>query len=458
MPIVSRSLVKLGMTSMCIVLGLACLAAMGPSARGTLADYGVQGDGETDNTAAIQAAVDAKTGSIHFTSGTYRITQPIVVDLDKVGITVFTSDGTATLQMDGPGPAIRFIGTHAGTAAPASVKPEIWQRQRTPRVEGLEIVGGHAEASGIEAAGTMQLTVRGTVIRQCLHGVHLIKRNRNVLISDCHIYENRGCGVFLDHVNLHQTNIVGCHISYCAQGGVVTRGGEVRNLHIGTCDIESCQSPNTESTANVLIDCTGGSTAEVAITGCTIQHNSQSPDSANIRILGGGAAIRAEHGQAQWGHVTIGDNVLSDVRVNVDLVNCRGVTLTNNTFWMGYDDNLRMTNCQQVIVGPNLFERNPAYDYSDSKTTKNGIRVKDCRDLTLTGLHVQDAHGEQAAMVLENCQRVHLYGCTILDAPDVGLLVKDCRHTRIRDVLVMRGEETPEDGVQVTGGEAVSVQ
>ena len=26
-------------------------------------------------------------------------------------------DGTATLRMDGPGPAIRFVGTHEGTAA-----------------------------------------------------------------------------------------------------------------------------------------------------------------------------------------------------------------------------------------------------------------------------------------------------------------------------------------------------
>ena len=49
-------------------------------------------------------------------------------------------------------------------------------------------------------------------------------------------------------------------------GGYITR----------VLDIEGCQSKDGPPTANVLIDCTGGSTAEVAITGCTIQHTAQS--------------------------------------------------------------------------------------------------------------------------------------------------------------------------------------
>jgi polygalacturonase len=109
-----------------------------------------------------------------------------------------------------------------------------------------------------------------------------------------------------------------------------------------------------------------------------------------------------------------------------------------------------MTGCEQVVVGSNLFERNPAYDYGDSKTTKNAVLIQDCRDLTLSGLHLQGVHGEEAALVLDKCQRVHLYGCTILDSPGVGLLVKDCKHSRIGEVLVMRGDETPEDGVKIT--------
>src|SRR5262245_39475444 len=149
----------------------------------TVLDFGAVGDGQTDDTAAIQAAIDAKAGSIRFPPGSFRITRPLVGELEKVGFTSFVADGSAELAMAGPGPAIRFVGTHAGTAAPDTVKPEVWQRQRMPTIEGLAIRGAHAEADGIEATGTFQFTAKGAHIRKCRHGIVLAKRNRNVLID-----------------------------------------------------------------------------------------------------------------------------------------------------------------------------------------------------------------------------------------------------------------------------------
>src|SRR5690606_9314080 len=117
------------------------------------------------------------------------------------------------------------------------------------------------------------------------HAVHLVKRNRNVTLSECHLYNNRGIGVFLDRLNLHQINIANCHISYNSGGGVVSRQSEIRNLQIGTCDIEgNMGGADSEPTANVLLDATGSSLGEVAIVGCTIQHAHESPNSANIRV------------------------------------------------------------------------------------------------------------------------------------------------------------------------------
>ena len=136
--------------------------------------------------------------------------------------------------------------------------PEFSEVQREQfeqrRAYGLEIVGAHEKACGVEATGTMQLTVTRLTVRDALHAVHLTKRNRNVLVSNCHLYKNRGVGVFYDHVDLHQSNIVGCHISYNDQGGVVSKGGNVRNIQIGTCDIESNHGKGQPPTAN---DCTG---------------------------------------------------------------------------------------------------------------------------------------------------------------------------------------------------------
>src|SRR6478672_4051311 len=109
----------------------------------TVLDFGAKGDGQADNSAAIQELIDAKVGSIRFPAGTYRITKTLVVNLDKVGFTSFVADGSARLVMAGAGPAIRFGGTHAGSADPASFKPEVWERQRMPVVEGLAITGEH---------------------------------------------------------------------------------------------------------------------------------------------------------------------------------------------------------------------------------------------------------------------------------------------------------------------------
>jgi hypothetical protein len=422
-------------------IGLGFVLSMKPSSGEQVREktglpLALSGDGKEDDGEKLQRAVDSGVGSIHLPKGTYRITKPIVVDLDKVGVTAFTGDGTARIVMAGAGPAIKFVGTHAGTAAPNSFKPEVWERQRTPMVDGIEIVGDHANADGIEAEGTMQLTISRTVIRQCRHGIHLVKRNRNVLISACHIYQNRGVGIYYDNVNLHQSNIVGCHISYCDGGGVVTRGGEVRNVHIGTCDIESCMSADGPSTANILFDSTGGSLAEAAITGCTIQHNDKGKDSANIRIIGGGDDLRKK-GKAQWGHVTIGNNVLSDVQHNIDIDDARGVTITGNTFWMAYQFNLRVKNSQQIVVGPNAFERNPGYAYGTSLDCKNAIRFQDCQDCTLTGLHVHNIDKMDAAVAIENCRRFNITNCSILDCEGVSLLWKEVSGSRLSDCLIV---------------------
>ncbi|MFZ5833749.1 MAG: serine hydrolase [Planctomycetota bacterium] len=415
--------------------------------------FGAVGDGLADDTAAIRKAIAAGVGEVRFDPGRYRVTETITIELDKVGYTSLVADGAAQVIMAGAGPAFRFVGTHEGSAAPNTFEPNVWQRQRSPSVVGLEILGAHEEADGIEADGTMQLTISRSVLRKLRHGIHLVRRNRNVLISASHIYENRGIGVFYDQVNLHQSNIVGSHISYCRGGGVVVRGGDVRNIHIGTCDIESNMGPDGPPTANVLLDSTGGSVGEVAIAGCTIQHNSTSPDSANIRILGGGEGGR--QGPTQEGHVTIGDNVLSDVRVNIHIRNARGVTITGNTFWMGYDHNVLVEDSSDIVMGANNLDRNPRYAYGDAATTRNVIVFRNCRDCTLSGVHLKGAFQGAAGLLLDRCERMNVTGCTVLDCEPVGLLLKDVRLSRVSDCLVRddRKDAARAPALQVIGGD-----
>jgi hypothetical protein len=413
----------------------------------------LNGDGRADQTEELQewfAHRRAEGHRIDLPAGAYRITQPIVVNLDEVGPVSISGGGVARLIMAGPGPALKLVGTHEGTADPDSVKPNVWANQRMPLIDGLEIVGEHPEACGIELTGTMQASVSRVNIRHCLHAIQLTNRNRNVLISDVHLYENRGCGVLLDNVDLHQINVTGSHISYNRGGGVVSRQGNVRNLHITGCDIESNMGRDAEPTANVLIDCRNSryGTAEVAITGCTIQHNSAGPESANVRIIGRSDPAPGQD-VVREGNVTITGNVLSDVQVNVHLKDCRGVTLTGNTFWMGYGHNLLVEDCTHIVAGPNNLDRNPRYAYGTALETKNRVAFRNCEDCTISGLHVTNVWNSDAAVTFENCRWMNIADCTVLDSDGVGILLKECEHCQIAGCMVRDARRAAEDVVAI---------
>jgi len=416
----------------------------------TVRDFGAVGDGEADDTAAIQAAVDAKIGEVRLPRGTYRVTRPIVVDLDQVGWTSLAGGGVARIEMAGAGPALKLLGTHEGTAAPKSVQPNVYARQRMPLIDGVEIVGAHDGACGIEAVGTMKLTITRTVIRECFHAIHLVRRNRNVIVSDCHLYHNRGVGLYLDDVNLHQINVTGSHVSYNAGGGIVVRAGNVRNLQVSGCDIEgNMGGPDAPATANVLIDSAGGKdgTAEVAITGCTIQHTGTAKDSANIRFLG------ADDTDRRWGHLTIANNVLSDVQVNIDIAAARGVSVVGNTMWKGVQHNLRVRDSSHVVVGPNVSDRNPRY-WNQEKTA-DGILFENCRDCTITGLHVCGVRRAEAGLILRNCRRMNVTNCTVLDCDNAGVLLKDVTDSHVTGCLVRsaRQDAGPWTALRAVGGQ-----
>src|SRR5207249_2392796 len=187
--------------------------------------------------------------------------------------------------MAGPGPAFRFVGTHTGSADPASFKPGVWETERMPTVDGLEIVGAHAEADGVEFVRVMQPTLSRVCIREVRHAIRLTERDRNLLIDACHIYNCRGVGVFLDRVNLHQAIVSASHISYCKGGGIKVVGSEIRNLQIVGNDIEYNYDLTAKESADVWIDSTAGSVREGTIVGNTIQAKI-SAGGANVRLLG----------------------------------------------------------------------------------------------------------------------------------------------------------------------------
>ncbi|MCB1204509.1 MAG: right-handed parallel beta-helix repeat-containing protein, partial [Verrucomicrobiae bacterium] len=192
-----------------------------------------------DRTTEFRERLAANGGTLLLEPGVHRITGTLEVALSgQHSALIRPAEGPATLIMDGPGPAIRIVGSHEGTASPKSFQPKTFH-ERMPLVENIEIIGNHPEADGIELVRTFEAVVSKVAVRWCRDGIRLFERNRNVTISGVNLYENQGIGLHLDDVNLHQINVSNSHISYNRGGGIVVRDGNVRNLQITGCDIEA---------------------------------------------------------------------------------------------------------------------------------------------------------------------------------------------------------------------------
>ncbi|MBI3864641.1 MAG: right-handed parallel beta-helix repeat-containing protein [Planctomycetia bacterium] len=412
--------------------------------------FGAVGDGRRDDIEAIEHALRDGDGLLEFPPGTYRITRPIVVRLkDKGPAAVRGSGGIAKLVMAGPGPALAFEATHSTTADPTGFRPEEWARERMPTVADIEIQGAHPEADGIRIVGVMQPTLTGVLIREVQTAVSIHQRARNVLISHCHIYNNKKVGIHLDRVDLHQTIITGSHISYCRLGGIRIEASEIRNLQITGNDIEynnnrSHKVPGAdgEPTAEIYIDCRTGSVREGTIASNTIQAT-YSPGGANIRIIGN--SPEKNHKAGLW---TIAGNLIGSQENNIHLTSVRGMAISGNVIYSGHSRNLLIESSRNIAVGANVFDHNPDYEPKELCT---GIRLVDCVDCSLSGLVIQDCQAgkhtvteagsqqREGLVELVRCRRMSLSGVQIIDPAPCGLFLDECSDTLVSGCTILDG-------------------
>ncbi|MFN4258076.1 MAG: right-handed parallel beta-helix repeat-containing protein [Gemmataceae bacterium] len=396
----------------------------------TVRDFGAHGDGRTDDTAAISHAVQQEGGQLFFPRGDYRISRPIYIPLAQVGrLSIAGQGGTAKLLMEGHGPALHIVGSHRRSANPADFVADVWRQERFPLIQDLEIEGRHPEADGIRLEGVMQPTLQCLLIRRCRNGVHLTTRDRNVLITDCHIYDCSGVGIFLDRLNLHQINITGNHISYCQRGGIVIAGSEIRNLQICGNDIEYNHDLKAETSADILFDCREGTVREGTIVGNTIQAVA-SPGGANVRLLGS-----AEHPNAV-GLFAITGNLIGSQETVLHLQACRGVVVSGNCLYSGRQFAIRAEDAEHLVIGPNSNDHNPQYKGAST----DRILLQNCRNVTVTGLvqqHTLLAEGEpSASFEVAGCRNISITGCQIVNARQRGIWLRQSEIVRVADCTI----------------------
>lgn len=396
----------------CISILISILSLMNtvPGYGGNVKDYGAAGDGITDDTEAIRRAIkNDEDGLLLFPRGQYRITSALEIVLSEVGaLGISGAGGSATILMEGPGPAIRIVGSHDGTSNPSSVADRVWERERMPIVEGIEIVGNHPDARGIELHNTWKPILRSVLIREVRYGVHLTGRNRNVLIDGCHIYHCLEIGIFLDAVNIHQMNISNSHISYNTRSGIKIQESEIRNLQITGNDIEYNYSEDSLVCADVWVDVTDGrsSVREGTLVGNTIQ-SIPSPEGYNVFFEGN------DSNHNKIGLWSITGNHISNQTTNVRLKSVRGITFTGNTLIRGYDHHLKVENSQNLVISNNVFDHNEDY-FTGDQTIFGGILISNCENVICSGL-ILDRVDRSEAIKVEGSRRIDISNCQIVN-------------------------------------------
>jgi polygalacturonase len=426
-----------------VVFSVTAVSAAGADVR----DFGAKGDGRADDAPAFERAAAA--GPLWLPKGDYRLARTVVLRADRGPVGV-RADGGATVWMEGSGPAFRIVGGHTGTADPRTLASVTAERERMPLLDGVVIAGRHPEADGVLLEGTVFATLTRLLIRRVRHAVLLTGRNRNVIVSACHLYDNSGAGLLLDKLNLHQVNVTGCHISYNRGGGIVVRDSEIRNLQIAGCDLEANMAADGPPAANLLVDTRAGSVREGALTGSTLQHDGKVASGANVRMIGAGPD--APH---QAGFFSIADNVLSDAAINIHLRHVRGVNITGNTFAQGYTHHLLAEDSSDLTLGPNTLDQNPDYDQG---APRNVVAFIDSRDSSIHGLHINRARGPEASLLLRRCRRFHVTGTTILDSDGAGIWIDRSEWVRVSGSLIHNVRAPARQAIRVTGGRHVVVE
>lgn len=388
---------------------------------------GAMGDGVTDDAPAIQKALDETPGTLFFPPGDYLLGSGLTVRLDQRKQTQIRSGGARLLNQS-PEPALHIIGTHRGSASPDELTEAVGGAELMPLVSDIEIVGGNG-GDGIRLEYTYKAIISRVTIRDCVHGIHIPTHNRNIIISDCHLYRNYGIGVFLDNVNLHQINIHGCHIQYNYRGGIKIVEGNVRNVQIVGNDIEYNRNPEpemAEDVADVWLVAGSIGIREGAITGNTIQ-STPTPGGANVRLEG----LSAQN-PLKVGLLTISGNLITSQETNILCRYARGVALGNNVHISGHKRNLVIEDCEQIAITGAVLDNNPDYQPAApggielknvEGATVAGVIAENCRDalnitgssgIAVSGCAFRNTQGK--AITLLNSDHVAISGCVFTDS------------------------------------------
>ena len=304
--------------------------------------WGAVGDGITDDTQAIQAAVDSIDGGVLFfrPGAIFKVSDTISIDTSKVkGIignnaTIITDSDIDILHI--------FGGLETGSANPGVDDTKAEEGSMAFFIRGLKITSSPtlSVGTGLKLTGTFGVIIESCHIYKVNVGVCITERNRNIIISGNHIWNCRSYGIHYDHANCHQSIINNNHISY-AKTLLFFDNGDVHNIQIVGNDIEGgySQDSNFDNAIKVLAYEPNTQISQIQITGNSIEEhlvgNSLIYMYCNRRY-----SEQLEEGEAQpyigiW--EIVGNELSGSKECNIELHSATPGVISNNTMIVPHD-------------------------------------------------------------------------------------------------------------------------
>lgn len=265
-------------------------------------DYGATGDGTTDDTAALQAALDAVPatgGSVYLPSGTYIVTESIVVKSN----TLLFGDGNAS-QIKSSQSA--FVGTNAGNNC-YLVKNENWSAS-TLTDENITIQDLSFNYGTVTIVGG---------------GAHCISMRyvENVKVVNCDFYKGENATAFLACNN---TLVDGCS-AYDFTNCAYDHWTSPKNAIVTNCYATTATTATTAQIVNFNPETTAlaaGTADGFVLSNCIFEATGSSVEAIQIEPLLEGSVVK---------NVTITGNLFKNI-ILACRRNTQNVVVNGNTF------------------------------------------------------------------------------------------------------------------------------
>ena len=303
----------------------------------------IVGDGVTDDTLALQRAVNLCDDVTLESKQKILISSPIIIN--PMFSKSINGNG-AKIIVDDDFYAFSVSGSLASSSNPNNVAADVMELEAATVISGLRITSvDGVSGGGIEATKAFKLCITDNYIYKCNNGIRLYGKCRDITIAQNHVYAVQNDGVLFDSgIDLHQCNVVNNMIQYAMICLHIYNPYAIANFQIDSNDIEISTYPTGYENAIALMF-EGASSAqfsEIEICGNTIQGHATSNDV--MRLIGGTSIPICEVS-------IVGNHIGNSSARAIWLENCMNIAIASNTY---KDINTYLYemhgNCSQIVI------------------------------------------------------------------------------------------------------------